>query len=88
MSNLSYVASPRFTGHVRIHLNNGGMVEESQDHPRGGPDFPLTREELEAKFWSNAGLLLPNEKIERIVRDVARMAAVQQVTSLMKLLTP
>ncbi len=78
----------RFGGHVRIRLKDGRVVEESQDHPRGGPEFPMTREELEAKFRGNAGLLLPRGKIEQIVRDVSEMAAGGSPALLMKSLTP
>ena len=44
----------------------------------------MPREELEAKFRGNAGLFLPEEKIEQIIRDVGGMAAGGQLTSLMK----
>ncbi len=78
----------QFVGYVRIRLNDGRVVEERQDHPRGGPDFPMTREELEAKFRGNAGLLLPNEKIERIIRDIPEMGRGGSLASLMKFLAP
>ncbi len=75
-------------GHVRIRLNDGRVVEEHQDHSRGGPDMPMPGEELEAKFRGNAGLLLPEEKIEQIIKDVGAMAAGGQLTSLMNSLNP
>jgi len=74
----------QFIGHVRIRLNDGRVVEERQAHPRGSPHVPLTREELEAKFRGNAGLLFPEEKIEQIIRGVGGMAAGGPLTSLMK----
>ncbi len=43
----------RFTGHVRVVLNNGDVREASQDHFRGGCDEPLSAEALEAKFIAN-----------------------------------
>jgi len=43
-----------FTGHVRIVLADGRVLEERQGHFRGGRDDPLTREEIEAKFRANA----------------------------------
>jgi 2-methylcitrate dehydratase PrpD len=39
-----------FTGHVRIILNDGRVVEERQPHMRGGAQEPLTRAEIEEKF--------------------------------------
>ena len=31
----------RFTGHVRVELADGRVLEETQDAPRGGPEHPL-----------------------------------------------
>jgi 2-methylcitrate dehydratase PrpD len=42
-----------FTGHVRATLRDGGVVEERQDHIRGGRHEPLSREEIEEKFRAN-----------------------------------
>jgi 2-methylcitrate dehydratase PrpD len=78
----------QFVGHVRIRLADGRVVEDRQDHPRGGPDSPMTRDEVEAKFRANAGLLLPLEKIEEVIKAVDGMAAARQLTSLMQSLRP
>ncbi|MEK7880031.1 MAG: hypothetical protein AAB285_09230, partial [candidate division NC10 bacterium] len=59
----------------------------SQDHPRGGPDFPMPREELLAKFRGNAGLLLSSEKIERIIWEIGGLAARREIASLVSVLT-
>jgi 2-methylcitrate dehydratase PrpD len=42
-----------YTGHVRVHLAGGEVVEESQPHLRGGVEQPLTRPELLAKCSAN-----------------------------------
>ena len=42
-----------FTGHVRVKLRNGTVVEERQAHLRGGAHEPLARAELEDKFRLN-----------------------------------
>jgi len=42
-----------FTGHVRVRLSNGRIVEERQDHMRGGAKEPLSRLDLEEKFRLN-----------------------------------
>ena len=78
----------QFVGHVRIRLSDGRLVEERQDHPRGGPAFPMAPEELEAKFRSNAGLVAPADRVERIIRHVTGMAAEERLTALMELLSP
>jgi 2-methylcitrate dehydratase PrpD len=42
-----------FTGHVRVRMKDGRVLEERQAHMRGGAHEPLTREELEEKFRLN-----------------------------------
>jgi 2-methylcitrate dehydratase PrpD len=42
-----------YTGHVRVTLKNGQVVEERQPHIRGGAREPLSRAEIEAKFLGN-----------------------------------
>jgi 2-methylcitrate dehydratase PrpD len=43
----------RFTGHVRVRLRNGTVIEERQAHMRGGVEEPLSRTEIEEKFRLN-----------------------------------
>ena len=57
----------RFTGHVRVELENGRVLEETQDAPRGGPEHPLAPEELHAKFRANAARSLPAARIEPLL---------------------
>ncbi len=81
----SSIDYPRqFVGHIRIRLTDGRVVEERQDHPRGGPDFPMTREELEAKFRGNATLLLSKEKTRQVISAVSGIAAARKLAPLMK----
>jgi 2-methylcitrate dehydratase PrpD len=42
-----------YTGHVRVKLKNGSMVEERQPHIRGGKHEPLSRADVEDKFRGN-----------------------------------
>lgn len=42
-----------FTGHVRVTLNDGRVVEERQGHIRGGAQEPLSRGEIEEKYLGN-----------------------------------
>ena len=77
----------QFIGHVAIRLRDGRLLEERQDHPRGGPDFPMTREEVEAKFLGNAALAVPAEQSARVVALVEKLAAQAHVTELMSSLT-
>jgi 2-methylcitrate dehydratase PrpD len=43
-----------FTGHVRVTLKGGKVIEERQPHIRGGAHEPLSRQEIEEKFDRNA----------------------------------
>src|SRR6266850_597027 len=59
-SKVRYVVDPNnpypkaYTGHVKMTLRDGRVLEERQPHIRGGVHEPLTREEIERKFRSNA----------------------------------
>jgi len=43
----------RFTGHLRVTLDDGTTLEERQPHFRGGASEPLPRAEIEEKFRLN-----------------------------------
>ncbi|MGZ5071498.1 MAG: MmgE/PrpD family protein [Usitatibacter sp.] len=42
-----------YTGHVRIHMRDGRVLEERQPHLRGGRNEPLTPADIEEKFRAN-----------------------------------
>jgi len=56
---VSYVIDPanpypdQFTGHLRVRLTDGRVLEERQGHFRGGRNEPLQRSEIEQKFRAN-----------------------------------
>ncbi|MGH7325286.1 MAG: MmgE/PrpD family protein [Candidatus Rokuibacteriota bacterium] len=77
----------QFIGDVEIALTDGRAVRERQDRPRGGPDAPLTRAELEAKFRGNAALVLPADRVERVLQSVSGLAAGQSLNDLLTSLT-
>jgi len=78
----------QFVGHVRATLDDGRVVEEHQDHPRGGPDFPMTDEELAAKFRDNALRALPASRIDRIIDEVTRLPRLPALGPLAAALAP
>ncbi|MBI1773756.1 MAG: MmgE/PrpD family protein [Proteobacteria bacterium] len=43
-----------YTGHVRVRLRDGRILEERQAHLRGGAHERLDRAQIEAKFFANA----------------------------------
>ena len=43
-----------YTGHIRVTLRDGSVIEERQPHMRGGAKEPLTRQDVIDKFVLNA----------------------------------
>ena len=43
----------QYTGHVRVRMKNGSVVEDRQPHLRGGAREPLSRADIEDKFRLN-----------------------------------
>jgi len=64
-----------FTGHIRIHYEDGSTEEISQDHMRGGIVAPLTRQEIDAKFKANVafGQLETADEILDICNQIGSM---------------
>ena len=77
-----------FSGHVRIGLADGTVVEENQPHPRGGFEDPLPPEEIESKFRANARLRLSLARADQIVAAVNRLEELAEIRSLTNLLKP
>jgi len=77
----------QFVGDVGVRLDDGRLLEERQDRPRGGPDLPMSRDEIEAKFRGNAALAVPDAQATRIVGHVAGLASLPRLTPLMQSLT-
>ena len=77
----------QFVGDVEIAVTDGRALRERQDRPRGGPDAPLTREELEAKFRGNAGAL-PPARVERAIRLVDSLDTGATLAELFAALAP
>lgn len=78
-SKVRYVVDPNnpypkaYTGHVRMTLKDGRVLEERQPHIRGGVHEPLTRAEIEAKFLGNCehgGW--PKERAQRFLASVPK----------------
>jgi 2-methylcitrate dehydratase PrpD len=56
---VSYIVDPQnpypkqFTGHVRVHLKNGKVLEQRQGFFKGGVDHPMSDADLLQKFKAN-----------------------------------
>ena len=77
----------QFVGRVRARPRDGRVVEERQDHSRGGPDSPMSHDEIEAKFRGNASLVAPADRATWVIRAVAGLASAANLRDLAELLT-
>jgi len=75
-----------FSGHVKVYLEDGTLLEENQPHPRGGFEDPLPAADIEAKFRANAKLALPIDRVERILDTVQRLELLSSTRDLADLL--
>jgi 2-methylcitrate dehydratase PrpD len=78
----------QFVGDVEMTLADGRVLRERQDRPRGGPDAPLTRADVEAKFRGNASLTLPAARASRVIEAVDGLAADGPLAALVASLSP
>jgi 2-methylcitrate dehydratase PrpD len=76
----------QFVGDVRITLVDGRTLETHRDHPRGGPDDPMSAAELVEKFRGNAALRLKREKIDDVAAAVPALATAADLRGLMRAL--
>jgi 2-methylcitrate dehydratase PrpD len=89
-----YVVDPsidyprHFSGHVKIFLDGGTLLEENQPHPRGGYEDPLPPEEIAEKFRANAGLALSADRVAAILDSVRRLEQLSSIGALCDLLSP
>ena len=78
----------RFIGDVRVRLASGQELVERQEHPRGGPDHPMTRGELETKFEANARLFLDAARSEQVLRGLRTLETLPRLSGLVEVLSP
>jgi 2-methylcitrate dehydratase PrpD len=75
----------QFPAVLRVHLENGETREARVSHNRGGPENPLSDEELETKFQTNATRVLSREGAEglwAVLQDLERLDRVGEITRL------
>lgn len=76
------------SGHVKIKLKDGTVVEENQPYPRGGFELPLPPADIQEKFRANASLAIGRDKAERIVSIMGKLEDLPQIEILADLLAP
>ncbi|GAA3611082.1 MmgE/PrpD family protein [Nonomuraea rosea] len=74
-----------FAAVLRVRLRDGTTLEHRVDSSRGGPEHPLTREELAVKFRSNAGRALPPERLDALLAAAADLPSAPLATPLLRL---
>jgi 2-methylcitrate dehydratase PrpD len=85
----SSIDYPRhFSGHVKIFLNDGTLLEENQAHPRGGYEDPLAPDEVVEKFRANARLALTESRVNQVLDSVQRLEQLSSAGPLSDLLAP
>lgn len=72
---------------VTIRTKSGVEYAHRVDVPRGYPKNPLTKPELEAKFKTLASLVLPKDRITKIVRLMKNLDQVERIRNLTDLLS-
>ena len=59
--------------HLRVALRDGRTLEKHEEFPKGQPENPLTRAELEDKFRALASPVVGPDPTERVVQMVERL---------------
>ena len=63
-----------FAAVLRVRTLGGALLEHRVDSSRGGPEHPLSRDELLTKFQLNAARALPADRVGDLVAAVERLA--------------
>jgi 2-methylcitrate dehydratase PrpD len=76
----------RFACKMRIALSNGRVIEGYLAYPRGTARNPLSREDVQQKFVVLGAGVLPKERLDRIVDEVEKIDAKDDISSLIHLM--
>ncbi|UOZ03189.1 MmgE/PrpD family protein [Amycolatopsis sp. WQ 127309] len=77
----------QFPAVLRVRLRDGRELEERVDANRGGPQNPLSAEELATKFRLNAARVLPTEvstRVTELTYGLAELADLGELTALLR----
>ena len=81
-----YATFPKaFPGGVRVTLRDGAVRENELAYQRGGPDNPMTADEVAEKFRTNAGLALSPDSVSRLESAVMSIESEQRLDVLREL---
>jgi 2-methylcitrate dehydratase PrpD len=73
-----------FPGGVRIRLRDGRVLEAELPHQRGGPENPLSADEVRAKFRENSLLACGEEYVGALEQSILRLEELDDVRGLLR----
>jgi 2-methylcitrate dehydratase PrpD len=82
-------ADPALTGvqaTAEIEMNDGSKLSARCEHPRGAPENPLSRAQIEEKLRTYAPARISPAAIDEVVRSVDRLEDLASVRRLMDVL--
>jgi 2-methylcitrate dehydratase PrpD len=71
---------------VTIRLKNGQTLVREAQHAKGGPEFPMSEEELRGKFFDCANEALSREAAERALGYIEKLEALGDIRPLCEIL--
>ena len=77
-----------FPGGVRIRTRDGRTLEADFPYQRGGPENPMSPDEVRAKFRENASLALSDEAVEALEETILALEERQDVRGLLRQRVP
>ncbi|HET7270401.1 MAG TPA: MmgE/PrpD family protein [Rubrobacter sp.] len=75
----------QFPAVLRVRLKSGEVLESRVSHNRGGPENPLSDEELEVKFRANAGRVLSEQDLDELGSELRALESSGGVGEVMRL---
>lgn len=76
----------RRTAELIVELKDGSRLTRIVDYPKGTPENPVSREELEVKFRQLAGMRLQPHECERAIRWVSALTDLESIAELVPVL--
>ena len=74
---------PMFATKIDIEMVDGKRISKRIERPRGYPENPLSQEEIAAKYRDCAGLVLPQDKIEKSISLFDTLEEVKDISELL-----
>jgi 2-methylcitrate dehydratase PrpD len=67
---------------VTIRLKNGQTYTREEQHAKGGPEFPMTEQELRGKFTECARQAIDENTAARALNDIEKLETIMDIRSL------